>query len=275
MLLLAIEDEQLDVSNFDDRGQRPQKGIITRPGRHKLYKVLIVISNMELFSGGTADLAKAVDLHIALTAVKRRVTKDPALIERLDEEVRFALQDQDVSASQACLRLRVHIPVHHWTGCGLRSPTYSWSGLETALALRKRLQKSRLEYTGLGAKKGGIFFLHTPASVEQAWQMLSKAYIDAWAAAGWDEQSLRTRLHRLRSGHAVSNTCQLTAWNQYRMECEDRRMRLCQRVMCQCEARERRHMAKEDRRSAQMQAKSNKILRKIDQLIGRLDVPPR
>ena len=264
----------VDADVLPDRRQRLQKGIIKRQGRASLYFVLVVVSNIELFSAGTADLASAVDLHIALTALKRQIAKQPALMDRLDEEVVLALQEQDITTSQARLRLRIHFPVHHWTGRGLRSPTYSWAEVSTALAVWKKLQHERLEYTGLGAKKGGVYFLHTPASVERAWQMISETYIEAWGAAGWDKQDLQAKLDAMRNGHATSNSCQLTAWNQYRMECEDRRQRLLERVMRQCEARERRELAKEDRRAAQIQAKSNRLLFKIDRLIACLEARP-
>ena len=282
-MLLAIADvsEHFDIQEVDadvvsDTGQRLRKGIIRRNIKRQkndpLYVVLVVINNLELFSAGTNDLAKAVDLHIALTSLKRRITKNPALMARFGAEVVHALQEQDISTSQARLSLRIHFPVHHWTGRHLRSPTYPWAEVQTTLAVWKTMQRARLEYSGLGAKKGGVFFLHTPASVESAWRTISRIYVDTWVAAGWDDQDLQTQLDSMRSAHATSSCCQLTVWNQYRMECEDRRHRLLERLMRQSEARERRALAREDRRAAQMEAKTRRLLSQVDRLIVRLEV---
>ncbi|CAE7641726.1 proRS [Symbiodinium sp. KB8] len=282
-MLLAIADvsEHFDIQEVDadvvsDTGQRLRKGIIRRNIKRQkndpLYVVLVVINNLELFSAGTNDLAKAVDLHIALTSLKRRITKNPALMARFGAEVVHALQEQDISTSQARLSLRIHFPVHHWTGRHLRSPTYPWAEVQTTLAVWKTMQRARLEYSGFGAKKGGVFFLHTPASVESAWRTISRIYVDTWVAAGWDDQDLQTQLDSMRSAHATSSCCQLTVWNQYRMECEDRRHRLLERLMRQSEARERRALAREDRRAAQMEAKTRRLLSQVDRLIVRLEV---
>ena len=279
LLAIADIDDQFTVQDADsevtsDTSQRPQKGIIRRPGRTSLYLVLVVVHNIELFSAGTTDLANAVDLHIALTALKRRITKNPALMERFHDEVEYALREHDISPEQARLSVRIHFPVHHWTGRGLRSPTYRLENVQNALALWKDLQQARLEYTGFGAKKGGVYFLHTPASVENAWKRISAVYIEAWKGPGWTEKDLGIWLEGMRRGHMKSSSCQLTVWNQYRMECEDRRQRLCERIMRQFESRERRLLAKEDRRSAQIQAKSKRLLGKIDALIACLEARP-
>ena len=279
-MLLAIADvsEHFDVQEIDadvvpDTGQRLRKGIIRRNIKRQkydpLYVVLVVINNLELFSAGTNDLAKAVDLHIALTSLKRRITQNPALMSRFDAEVVHALQEQDISTSQARLSLRIHFPVHHWTGRQMRSPTYPWAEVQATLAAWKTMQRARLEYSGLGAKKGGVFFLHTPASVESAWRAISRIYIDTWVAAGWDLEDLQTQVDSMRKAHATSSCCQLTVWNQYRMECEDRRHRLLERLMRKSEARERRELAREDRRASQMEAKTRRLLSQVDRLIVR------
>ena len=71
----------------------PHKGIIRRPGRVRLYSVIVVISNIELFAASTTDLAAAVDVHMALTSLKQRISKRPELVRRLGEELELAMND--------------------------------------------------------------------------------------------------------------------------------------------------------------------------------------
>ena len=96
---LALEPPELDfflkskVKRSSPKGPRssaPSKGIITRGGRARLYQVLVVINNIELFAAGTSELAKAVDVHMALTSLKQRVLKTPSLWERFAEELECA-----------------------------------------------------------------------------------------------------------------------------------------------------------------------------------------
>lgn len=71
------------------------------------------------------------------------------------------------------MSFRLHFPVHHWIGSGLRSPTYSIAELTMGLSVWQTLQKSRLPYSGHGAKRGGIFYQNSPEAVERAWQQIS------------------------------------------------------------------------------------------------------
>ena len=158
--ILALEDFPEEPA---DRGAEKRrtpsskaasKGIIRRPGRVKLYNVIVVINNFELFAAGTTDLARAVDVHIALTSLKQRILKSPTLWERLPDELEFSMSAHDLLLCDARLSFRLHFPVHHWTGCGLRSPTYSINELQKGLEIWKELQGARLQYSGLGAKRG-------------------------------------------------------------------------------------------------------------------------
>ncbi len=71
------------------------------------------------------------------------------------------------------MSFRLHFPVHHWIGSGLRSPTYSIAELTMGLSVWQTLQKSRLPYSGHGAKRGGIFYQNSPEEVERAWEQIS------------------------------------------------------------------------------------------------------
>ena len=64
-------------------------------------------------------------------------------------------------------RFRLHFPVHHWTGSGLRSPSYPICRLREGLEVWQELQEARLHYSGRMAKRGGIFYEHSPAKVEE------------------------------------------------------------------------------------------------------------
>lgn len=50
----------------------------------------MVVNNIELLAGGTTELARAVDVHMALTKLKQRVLKTPSRWERLAEELECA-----------------------------------------------------------------------------------------------------------------------------------------------------------------------------------------
>ena len=43
---------------------------------------------------------------------------------------------------EARISLRVHFPVHHWTGSGLRSPTFPMAQLGTVLEVWRKLQEA-------------------------------------------------------------------------------------------------------------------------------------
>ncbi|CAK9064110.1 Prolyl-tRNA synthetase [Durusdinium trenchii] len=269
------EEEILALEDVPQETKLPpktaSKGIIRRPGRVKLYCVIVVINNLELFAGGTTDLARAVDVHMALTSLKQRILKSPALWEKLPEALDSSMSEHDLLLREARLSFRVHFPVHHWTGSGLRSPTYPISRLQSGMVIWQKLQQSRLQYSGLGAKRGGVFYQHTPAAVEEAWQKISQIFIDIWVESGCNEAKIRRKLESMRKRHEQQHHCQLAAWNAYRMAKEERRQQLCARVMRRWEERERRHLEREDRRALQVASFTSRVVGQIERLIQRWD----
>ncbi|CAJ1382234.1 unnamed protein product [Effrenium voratum] len=249
----------------------PHKGIIRRPGRVRLYSVIVVISNIELFAASTTDLAAAVDVHMALTSLKQRISKRPELVRRLGEELELAMNDYDLSMEEARISLRVHFPVHHWTGSGLRSPTFPMAQLGTVLEVWRKLQEARLPYSGVSAKRGGIFFQHSPQTVERAWERITSIFAEIWVNAGCEEAHLRERLEAQRRRHEAQRGCQLAAWNRHRMAAEERRQQLCERLLRRREERERRRMGWEDRRAVQVASLTAKVVQRIERLLLRWD----
>lgn len=69
------------------------------PGLYPLYHVIVVFNNLELLAGGTSDLAKAVDLHMALTSLKQRILKTPSLWYRLRDELEKVMLEHDLLLS--------------------------------------------------------------------------------------------------------------------------------------------------------------------------------
>jgi len=252
--------------------QQPSKGIIARAGRVRLYQVIVVVNNIELLAGGTTELARAVDVHMALTKLKQRVLKTPSRWERLAEELECAMSEHDLVLKEQRISFRVHFPVHHWTGSGLRSPTYPIRELKEGMYLWRKLQMSRLQYSGLGAKKGGVFFQNSPLAVENAWNQISEIFVEIWVKAGCDEVKTRRRLEAMRQRHeARRKTHQLEEWNRQRMAKEEQRQRICDRQRLRMEERERRFLAREDRRAGQVALYTAKVFGKIERLLQTWD----
>ena len=59
-------------------------------GNGQPSQVIVVVNNIELLAGGTTELARAVDVHMALTKLKQRVLTTPSRWERLAEELECA-----------------------------------------------------------------------------------------------------------------------------------------------------------------------------------------
>lgn len=248
--------------------QQPSKGIIARAGRVRLYQVIVVVNNIELLAGGTTELARAVDVHMALTKLKQRVLTTPSRWERLAEELECAMSEHDLVLGEQRISFRVHFPVHHWTGSGLRSPTYPIRDLKEGMYLWRKLQMSRLQYSGLGAKKGGVFFQNSPLAVDNAWNQISEIFVEIWVKAGCDEVKTRRRLDAMRQRHeARRKTHQLEEWNRQRMAKEEQRQRIYQRQLLRMEERERRFLAREDRRAGQVALYTAKVFGKIERLL--------
>lgn len=243
----------------------PSKGIVARQTRlYPLYHVIVVFNNLELLAGGTSDLAKAVDLHMALTSLKQRILKTPSLWYRLRDELEKVMLEHDLLLSEVRMSFRLHFPVHHWIGSGLRSPTYSIAELTMGLSVWQTLQKSRLPYTGHGAKRGGIFYQNSPEEVERAWQQISEVFVDIWVNAGSHELQIRRKLAALRRKYEAHGMQQLAQWNRYRMVQEEHRQRLCDRLMRQLEERERR-------KAGQVAVFTARVFGKIEKLLKRWD----
>jgi len=245
----------------------PSKGIVARQTRlYPLYHVIVVFNNLELLAGGTSDLAKAVDLHMALTSLKQRILKTPSLWYRLRDELEKVMLEHDLLLSEVRMSFRLHFPVHHWIGSGLRSPTYSIAELTMGLSVWQTLQKSRLPYSGHGAKRGGIFYQNSPEAVERAWQQISEVFVDIWVNAGSSELQIRRKLAALRRKYEAHGMQQLAQWNRYRMVQEEHRQRLCDRLMRQLEERERRKAGRVAVFTARVFSKIEKLLKRWDRM---------
>ena len=213
------------------------------------YRARIHFDAVEMYTE-QCDLPTALEYLVILTSVKQKMleTSSASFDERLREAIQSCAREQDRDGADLNLRFAVRQRASIFFGRGYQMQSPSVRSIEEVSRIRTCLAPFRAfaRYKWGG---GSIFWWHSPADLDEAWQNFQVAIAEAWQIAGADCTHTLQKIRGLYTADVGYRSKHLQTWESQHMAMQDeRRHRLkAEKRSKQLEVWERQQMARHDR----------------------------
>ena len=214
------------------------------------YRACICFDAIEIYTG-QCDLPTALEYLVILTAVKQKVlqSRQTAVEESLQQALSSSAREHGRDASELGLRFAVVQGAGIFIGSDsqVRSPCVR--DVKDFVKIRRCLDPFRA-YAKKNWKGGSIYWFHSPADLQDAWEQFQRAVSEAWQAAGVDSAPFMQKIRTLYK--ASFREKHLQSWERQHMAMQDENKHRPQRLRAGSGAAkmllswERRHMAIND-----------------------------
>ena len=237
-------------------------------GSGRLYRVGIRFDRLDMYTI-CENLQAALDYLVFLTLVKQKFqqcsTVGATFEDRLQESLTFCAKEHGIDLANPPLRFSIVQTVSFFIGPGrqLFSPKVrSIEQLERIRCCLEPFLKYSIRPVRGGSSKS-IFWLHSPAHLQDVWNEFQSAVADAWKLAGANSAAV---LKKIREHYEATRSLRqkhLRHWELEHMALEDRNRHRPTRLQDvgnkRLEYTERRQMAMNDRRKHQPRSLREKI----------------
>ena len=238
-------------------------------GSGRLYRVGIRFDRLDMYTI-CENLQAALDYLVFLTLVKQKFqqcsTVGATFEERLQESLTFCAKEHGIDLANPPLRFSIVQTVSFFIGPGRQLFTPKVRSIEQLERIRCCLEPF-LKYSirpVRGGSSKGIYWLHSPAHLQDVWNEFQSAVAEAWKLAG--KKKSTAVLKKLREHYEATRSLRqihLRHWELEHMALEDRNRHRPTRLQDvgnkRLEYTERRQMAMHDRRKHQPRSLREKI----------------
>eukprot|EP00435_Cladocopium_sp_Y103_P056054 s3485_g18.t1 len=214
------------------------------------YRACICFDAIEIHTA-QCDLPTALEYLVILTAVKQKVLQctQTGVEERLQQALISSAREHGRDAAALGLRFAVFQRAGIFIGSDsqVRSPCVR--DVKDFAKIRRCLEPFRA-YAKNTWKGGSIYWFHSPANLQDAWERFQRAVSEAWKAAGVDSAPFIQKIQTLYKANASFREKHLQSWERQHMAMQDENKHRPRRLRAGSGAAkiswERRHMAMND-----------------------------
>ena len=187
------------------------------------YRARIRFDSFEMYTG-RCDLQTALEYLVILTSVKQKMmditrnansTTSASFEHRLQEALLSSSKGTDLN-----LRFVVLQAAGFLVGPGFLIRTPKVRSVEQLGRLRGLLEPFH-KYAQIPGRRN-LFWLYSPAHVQEAWEQFQSAVAQAWEIAGADSGPFLQKIRAIHSARAEERSRHLQAWEQQRMGMQDK-----------------------------------------------------
>lgn len=243
------------------------KGLCSHLKGSRMYYAVVCVNQVVLRSR-SVHLRRKAERHLEVLQRLKEGILDASSGQSFEERLQAAVQQltssADVADMGACIYVRV--ATCYWIGRDLATPTFHLNQVEAALLALKRLQAARGEVR-VGGR--GLLCHHSAEKAMAIWQQIRGCLLELAIEAGRDADKLGQLLDEKVRQHQARRLTVEARFAKWREAAKMRQQRKEQRSQNALERARQKEAARRTRELARANQRSQRALKKLEQIMLR------